>query len=166
MKPLAARNSPFYHGQMVMVITLLIAGTFLILAETILPGLVAGIAGTICLIAAVAVSYQDFGAPTGHIVLLLVVVGSIIGFMLWLKYFPDSRVAALYISKGQTGGLDTNRPELLDKTGIAKSALRPSGTALIDGERVDVITEGGLIEPGTPVKVVAVEGLRVVVRAE
>jgi membrane-bound ClpP family serine protease len=30
---------------------------------------------------------------------------------------------------------------------------------------VDVVTEGDLIEPGTPVQVVATEGLRVVVRA-
>jgi len=30
---------------------------------------------------------------------------------------------------------------------------------------VDVVTEGALLDPGTPVKVVALEGLRVVVRA-
>ena len=39
------------------------------------------------------------------------------------------------------------------------------GTALINGKRVDVITEGSHIERGTPVKVVALEGMRVVVRA-
>jgi membrane-bound serine protease (ClpP class) len=43
--------------------------------------------------------------------------------------------------------------------------LRPSGTANINGQRVDVVTEGGLIERGTAVKVVAVEGSRIVVRA-
>jgi membrane-bound ClpP family serine protease len=42
--------------------------------------------------------------------------------------------------------------------------LRPSGTASINGRRVDVVTEGGLIERGTAVKVVAVEGARIVVR--
>jgi membrane-bound serine protease (ClpP class) len=36
---------------------------------------------------------------------------------------------------------------------------------LIGGKRVDVVTEGGMIDPGTPLKVVAVEGMRVVVRA-
>ncbi len=151
---------------MVLVVTLLVAGTFLILAETILPGLVAGIAGVACLLAAIVFSYQDFGPTTGHLVLLLVLFGSVFGFMIWLKYFPESRIAALYISKGRTGEIGTTRPALLDKTGIAKSSLRPSGTAIIDGERVDVITEGSLIEAGTPVRVVGVEGLRVVVRAE
>jgi len=36
---------------------------------------------------------------------------------------------------------------------------------VISGKRIDVVTEGPFIEPGTPVKVVAVEGMRVVVRS-
>ena len=42
---LAAKISPFYAALMVLVITLLIAGTFLVLAEVILPGMVAGLTG-------------------------------------------------------------------------------------------------------------------------
>jgi membrane-bound serine protease (ClpP class) len=56
------------------------------------------------------------------------------------------------------------KPELLNGTGVALSQLRPSGTATINGQRVDVVTEGGLIERGTAIKVVAVEGARIVVR--
>ena len=37
--------------------------------------------------------------------------------------------------------------------------------AVIGGHRVDVVTEGGMIERGAEVKVVGTEGLRVVVRA-
>ena len=44
--------------------------------------------------------------------------------------------------------------------------LRPSGTALIDGERLDVVSEGDFVEPGQKVRVVKVEGLRIVVRPE
>ncbi|MBL9126358.1 MAG: hypothetical protein JNL97_01865, partial [Verrucomicrobiales bacterium] len=57
------------------------------------------------------------------------------------------------------------RPELLNQSGSALTHLRPSGTALIGGRRVDVITEGSMVERGSPVRVVAVEGMRVVVRA-
>ena len=56
------------------------------------------------------------------------------------------------------------RPELLHRTGVAITQLRPSGTAFINGKRVDVVTEGGLIDQGASLKVVAAEGLRVVVR--
>ena len=46
----------------------------------------------------------------------------------------------------------------------ALSHLRSSGSAVINGQRVDVVTEGAMIEKGSDIKVVAVEGLRVVVR--
>lgn len=54
---------------------------------------------------------------------------------------------------------------LLGAEGTAITILRPAGTALFDGKRVDVVTAGEFIEPKTPVKVIQVEGLRVVVQA-
>ncbi|MBM4032948.1 MAG: hypothetical protein FJ291_14330 [Planctomycetes bacterium] len=53
---------------------------------------------------------------------------------------------------------------LVGKEGVAQSELRPAGVALIGGKRVDVVADGALIPPGTRVRVVAVEGNRVVVR--
>jgi membrane-bound ClpP family serine protease len=147
------------------VLTLVMVGAALLLLETILPGLIAGILGMCCLIGAVVTGYLSFGAQTGNLVLLGVVVGLIVGTSIWLKYFPDSRMARAFISRRIVGDLKTDKPELLEQTGIAQTNLRPSGTALINGQRVDVVTEGALIEKGAPIKVVAVEGLRVVVRA-
>jgi membrane-bound serine protease (ClpP class) len=63
------------------------------------------------------------------------------------------------------GDIGTERPELLNQTGTAFTNLRPSGTAVINGKRVDVVTEGQMIERGTRVKVIAVEGMRIIVRA-
>jgi membrane-bound serine protease (ClpP class) len=82
-----------------------------------------------------------------------------------MRFLPDSRLARRFISHQTIGNVDAEKPELLDKTGTALTTLRPSGTALIDGRRVDVVTEGSMIERGTPIRVVAIEGLRVVVRA-
>jgi membrane-bound serine protease (ClpP class) len=42
--------------------------------------------------------------------------------------------------------------------------MRPSGTALIEDERIDVVTEGTFIAKDQKVKVIKVEGSRVVVR--
>ena len=50
------------------------------------------------------------------------------------------------------------------KTGLALTPLRPAGTAMIDGSRVDVVTEGNFISRDVPVKVVGVEGMRVIVQ--
>lgn len=149
---------------MTLIITLLLVGAALMFLEVFLPGLIAGILGLLCLIAAVVLAYAE-GFATGNIILGVVIAGLCVGTWCWLKFFPDSRIAGIFISKQAIGDLGTDRPELVGCTGEAVTALRPSGTATLNGKRVDVVAESGFIERGTPVKVIAVEGLRVVVRA-
>jgi membrane-bound ClpP family serine protease len=81
-----------------------------------------------------------------------------------MKYFPESPMAKLFVSRKVVGNINAEKPELLHQIGTTHTPLRPSGTAVINGKRVDVVTEGGMIERGTPIKVVAIEGMRVVVR--
>ena len=52
----------------------------------------------------------------------------------------------------------------LGKRGRASSPLRPAGIAEIDGQRVDVVSDGELIEVGQFIEVVRVDGNRIVVR--
>ncbi len=56
------------------------------------------------------------------------------------------------------------RPSLTGATGRAVSDLRPGGFALIDGRRLDVITQGDFIADGEPVEIILDEGYRRVVR--
>jgi membrane-bound serine protease (ClpP class) len=150
---------------MAIVVTLLVVGTILLLLETVLPGAIAGIVGFGCLIGAVVLAYVELGPRAGNFVLLLVAMGLVAGTLLWMKYFPLSPVARLFVSQRVVGDIGAEQPELLNQSGTALTHLRPSGTAVIGGKRVDVVTEGPLIERGTAVKVVAIEGMRVVVRA-
>jgi len=150
---------------MAAVIILLVLGAVLLLLETVLPGLIAGIVGFCCLVAGVVVGYVEFGARLGNLILLGVLVGLVVGFFCWVKYFPDSRMARVFVSKRIVGDIGTEQPELLHQIGTAYTQLRPCGTALINAKRVDVVSEGSLIPRGTPIKVVAIEGMRVVVRA-
>ena len=53
---------------------------------------------------------------------------------------------------------------LIGKQGIAKTTLRPSGTAEIDDVFVDVVTSGEHIKEGTLIVVLNVEGMRVIVK--
>lgn len=52
----------------------------------------------------------------------------------------------------------------LGKGGTAATPLRPAGVAYLDGERVDVVSEGAFIEAGQPIDVIRVDGNRIVVR--
>ena len=56
-----------------------------------------------------------------------------------------------------------NEEELLGMEGVTLSLLRPAGQADIGGRRVDVVTEGEFIPKGVRVKVIKVEGFRIVV---
>jgi len=55
------------------------------------------------------------------------------------------------------------RTALLGATGEAVSPLRPAGTAVFDGEPVQVVTRGGMIARGARVRVVDLTGNRVIV---
>ena len=57
-----------------------------------------------------------------------------------------------------------NRTELIGLEGIAITPLRPSGTVLIEDERIDVVSEGNFIQKGQKVKIIKAEGSRIVVR--
>jgi membrane-bound serine protease (ClpP class) len=52
----------------------------------------------------------------------------------------------------------------LGKRGTAASTLRPAGIATLEGDRVDVVSDGEFIEAGEPITVVKVDGNRIVVR--
>lgn len=150
---------------MATVVILLVAGALLILLETVLPGLIAGIIGFCCIGIGLALAYMRFDFQTANTILMLVVAAGIVGTIFYVKYFPDSRMAQVFVSKRAIGEIGTENPSLVNQTGEALTKLRPSGTAVINGKRVDVVSEGAFIEAGQTVKVVAVEGLRVVVRA-
>jgi membrane-bound serine protease (ClpP class) len=53
----------------------------------------------------------------------------------------------------------------LGDIGIADSPLRPAGKALFADEYLDVVADGTFVEAGSPVRIVKLQGNRVVVRA-
>ncbi len=60
-----------------------------------------------------------------------------------------------------------DRDDLIGAEGVAETDLHPSGIATIDGERLDVVSEGGFIAQGSRVRVLHSDGYRhVVTRVE
>lgn len=55
--------------------------------------------------------------------------------------------------------------DLVGKSGVALTPLRPAGTADIAGQRVDVVTSGEYVEAGAAVSVVKVDNWHITVRA-
>ena len=63
---------------------------------------------------------------------------------------------------GYTSVIDKSK--YLDAVGVCTTDLRPAGTITVDGEPLDVVAEGGFVNRGDKVKVISVDGSRVLVR--
>ncbi|MFN7671994.1 MAG: NfeD family protein [Planctomycetota bacterium] len=157
----------------------------------LLPGTVVfGAVGFLCLALALVLSRQSFVLPRteaeealllanlGGLTLLLVAT-MVLGAVLWrvlpkVPWFnrvflaPPSPSPALAGGGGGSGlGLaDDGLTAFVGRVGVAVTVLRPTGAIDIDGQRLDVVTEGAFVEAGTPVRVLYVQGARVVVAAE
>ncbi len=94
-----------------------------------------------------------------HLELLLFIIGVVVlGYIYW-------RLVLRASGKSWFAGVPPS-PDLVGKTGVAKSLLRPGGIGCIDGERVHLMSEGDAIQAGTPVKVIRISGATVIVRPE
>jgi|ERR1051325_44747 membrane-bound serine protease (ClpP class) len=151
---------------MLLVWCLLVAGLILIVAEIFLPGLVVGTLGAICLLGSVVLCYSKTNGLVGTLYLAGVIVSSVGVVGLGLRYFPRTSYGRKMVLDAHSRDADELSwlQTLQGKKGIAHTMLRPAGTALIEGKRVDVVTEGGMIPKGSSIEVIAVEGSRVVVR--
>ncbi len=153
---------------MTIILTLSIVGIILILAEMVLPGGVIGIAGIGCLIAAVVVTFTNFGPAAGMVALFALLVFCAVVFALWMKYFqrlPFTKQLVLQESIDEQS-TDDGLNDLVGRQAVATTLLMPSGHIEIDDEKYDALSESGSIESGVGVKVVAVRGATLIVEAE
>ncbi|AOR98889.1 uncharacterized protein BSBS38_02611 [Bacillus subtilis] len=149
-------------------VLLFIAGVILILLEIFLPGGIIGLLGLGAIIASLFLAAGSFTVMA--VSLLIASAVSITAFILLtrvlgkrMKFFKK---LILNDSTNTESGYVSNqtRTDLMGKVGITFTPLRPSGTVIIDDERLDVVSEGSFTEKDKKVKVIKVEGSRIVVR--
>jgi membrane-bound serine protease (ClpP class) len=145
------------------IVLLYVVGLVLIIVEVFMPGGFIGVLGTIALGASVYIGFAKQGPLIGTVQLIIAV-----GIIPLAFYFGLKRLAlkkALTVEEGYR----SDKPiltELIGQEGMTITPLRPSGIASFNNRKIDVVTEGGLIGPNTAIKVVRVEGNRVIVRAK
>ncbi|HUT32615.1 MAG TPA: NfeD family protein [Planctomycetota bacterium] len=166
-------------------IVVFIFGVFLVILELFVPSFGLLTMGAIaCFIASVWGVY-DPQRPAGAIAMgILAPVLALSVLYFGLKYVPrmswgrglvlrhpqdegvrERPTVSETVSLTPDGGTaESELSPLVGKEGIAHSELRPAGVAFIGSRRVDVVTEGSLIPANTRIRVVTVEGNRVVVR--
>lgn len=153
------------------------AGVILLALELlVVPGFgIVGILGIIAIVASLVLSMIGPGAAPTFVLaavtrVVLSVALALLASLLLLRLLPRLPFGRrLILQRGLSSGEGyASAPEsdarLLGKTGLTSSPLRPAGIAEIDGQRVDVVSEGELIDAGQPIEVIRVDGNRIVVR--
>ncbi len=162
-------------------VMLFLAGLICLAAEIfVLPGFgVLGLGGGLLMVASLILASQSFVLPTNAYQFrqlqwsLLGILGAAIGVTILAvvarRWLPESRLFrhVLLAPPGDSADdlIDDPLEALVGLEGETTSRLAPAGKARIGGEIHDVSSDGQLVEPGTPVEVVAVRGGRVLVRA-
>ncbi|TDL34500.1 nodulation protein NfeD [Jeotgalibacillus sp. S-D1] len=150
------------------VLLLFLIGIALIIAEFFVPGGILGILGLAAVVASILLSGNSI-AYMG-IALSIALLVAVIGMVIMVKFLGKNldllkRIILNDSTSTESGYVsNVNRHELIGKTGLTRTPLRPSGTIVIEDERIDAVTEGGYIDKEKQVKVVKVEGSRIVVR--
>ncbi len=161
-------------------IVCLTAALILFAVEMFIPaGGTVGFAAALCLIAGVVLLFLV--NPVAGLVGAIVVLACVpFVFALVVRIWPDTPVArwltlrtSLKARTGPGAGEDDENPgtdesvedrKLIGVVGSAVTDLRPVGVCLLEGQRRECMSEGGVVRAGRPVKVVAVDGMELKVR--
>lgn len=149
-------------------VLLFILGLALLASELFIPSFgILGTLGAISLVSGVVTASED-AVTALYALLIAFVVAAIIVYVLakkfshrgiWNKFILRDKLSTEqgYVSS-------PSRVALIGRTGVTLTPLRPAGAVEIDGERLDVVTDGRFIGTGIPVVIVTAEGARIVVK--
>lgn len=148
-------------------VALFVLGLVFLFLEIFVPGGIIGVLGVVAVIASLVMAAGS--VTTVAISIGIAFVVTVVGSFFFLKYFGyrgPLRKLILFDSTSTEKGYISNdqRADLTGRIAEAITPLRPSGTADLDGEYLDVVTEGSFIQKGKMLKIVKVQGSRIVVR--
>ncbi len=145
-----------------------LAGIVLLVTEAFIPGFgIVGTGGILCII--ISIFLASSSVTTALVSLLISFTLTIVILIIILKYAPRNKhfnriILNTKLDKDKGFTSFNNYDKYMGKTGTVITPLRPSGTISIDGQLLDVVSEGQFIEKEELVKISRIEGIRIVVR--
>ena len=158
---------------------LLLGGLFVLALEMFIPSMgMLFLIGAACILSSVIVAF-NVSATAGWvfvgIVLFLAVVLPRVFFEVWKRSWigrrmlldsPNASMASGSVERPGDPSEGSGAPDLSSlrgEVGKTLTPLRPAGTSQISGRRVDTVAQGVMIDRGEWVRVIDVQGNRVVV---
>ncbi len=143
---------------------LLFTGVVLLLVEVLIPGFgLFGITGLVVLAVSIGI-FMSVPGISGTIALLIALALVVLAIIALFLFLRRKRPQALILSESLSGSAAQNPDYLVGVSGITLTPLRPTGTAELKEKRWAVVSEGEFIPKGAAIKVIHVEGQRIVVK--
>lgn len=147
-------------------IFLQLMGILVIIVEVIVPtGGILAIFSTGLIGGSLYLVFTKASSTAGYLFVVADVIVIPLSVFIGFKLLAKSP-AALKRSLSKEDGVQSQSPELemyMGLEGIAATDLRPSGVAVIDGKRLDVVSRGEYLERSSNVVVIAVTGNQIIV---
>ncbi|PTU87256.1 serine protease [Staphylococcus pasteuri] len=143
-------------------------GVLFVIIELFIVGAVIGIIGIILISISIVMLGNNLLLMLGNVIVALIL--SIIEWVVLVKIFkkkiPFLDKVILKDSTNAESGFTSHddRSHLVGKTAQTVTDLRPAGIIKLDDERIDAVSDGTFILRNRQVKILEVEGTRVVVR--
>ncbi|MCL2501696.1 MAG: NfeD family protein [Bacteroidales bacterium] len=148
-----------------LIITLILIGVVLLLAELLLiPGIgIAGILALAALIGANFIAFYYHPQPVGVIVLVITILICSVGVWYALRAKTWKRLSLKHEIEAKAIPLPQDLGIRIGMKGKTLGRLIPAGKARLGETDVEVYAFQGVIDPGTEVEVVQIEDLRIFV---
>lgn len=144
------------------IIVMYVLGLILMVVEMLLPGAVLGTIGFLTVCGSIVYAFVQKHTLAGIIMTVVTILLIPLFFAVWKNILGRFFALKAHVEGfARSSRIDES---LIGKEGTATSPLRPSGVALIDDQRHDVVTQGEMIDGGSRIKVIEVSGNRVIVR--
>jgi membrane-bound ClpP family serine protease len=158
----------------VWVAALFLVGIGVIVLEVFVPsGGVLGFVSVAAIIAAIATAFLELGVGAGTAMIALSVVVVPVILALAFRWFPETPLGRRVLpAPPEPADVVPDAPrrrrarDLVGQRGRTTSDLLPWGTVEVGSESLDGVSEGGPIDAGSEIIVVAAQGAAVVVRPD
>ncbi|MGC4004118.1 MAG: NfeD family protein [Pirellulales bacterium] len=151
---------------------LLFIGLLLVGIEFFIPSSgVLGVLAALSICSGIGLAFYERGPAMGFLFIGIAVVSVPAILVGGFKILPHTPIGKILISAAPTSedvlsDVATRRQlrDCIGWIGRATSVMLPSGSIEVEGHQFDAVSQGMPIEAGTPVKIVDVQGTRIIVR--
>lgn len=158
------------HLLMVVTVAIIvILGVLLMILETFIPGLIAGILGVLCILTGVALvmmadEFSHWPGWTRSLLACGILVGATALQLVWLRYFALKFWHKSFTLQASIPPAEQSQVLSSGTEGVALTELRPLGRADFGGSRREVRCEDGFAPAGSSLRITGAEPGNLLVR--